>query len=129
METIIRQSVCMYRMQSLLGSGSFGSVYRCLRTDEATGTQTYVALKFMRTRDDIALRAECQILQEHSHESIVQVVEWLEADKMDYSSKTSQFKRRGSAIFLFFELEARYRLVELMYRRLKGMGSGETVAS
>ena len=87
----------MYRVQSCIGSGSFGSVYRCLRTD-STGAQSSVALKFLRCPEDSRLREECGLLQKHSHESIVKVVEWLEAEHVEHSD----LKIKGSAIV--FEL-------------------------
>ena len=99
MDSIIRQGSCTHRVQSLLGSGSEGFVYHCLRKDETTGASSSVALKFTRSQEDTALRAECQILQQHSHESILRVVDWLDADSMQLSSD-SQLKRKGSAIAL-----------------------------
>ena len=100
MDIIFRHRGCRYRVQSLLGSGSFGLVYRCWRTDETTGASSLVALKFKRSGEDTALRAECQILQQHSHESILQVVDWLDADSMQFSNDGSHLKKRGYAIAL-----------------------------
>ena len=97
MTTIVRKDGGSYRVQALLGSGSFGSVYRCVRND-ASGAQRRCALKFLRTRDDARLREECTLLQEHSHGSIVQVVEWMEAEDVGYSDE--RLKRKGSAIVL-----------------------------
>ena len=48
------------------------------------GASSCVALKFKRSVEDTALRAECQILHQHSYESILQVVDWLDADSMQF---------------------------------------------
>ena len=100
MDSIIRHRSCTYRVQSLLGTGSSGFVYRCLRTDETTGTSSSVALKLARSRDDSEeFLAEYQVLQQQSHESILQVVDLLEADSMQLSNG-SQLKSRGPGIAL-----------------------------
>ncbi len=104
METTIRHNGTLYHVRSLLGHGSFGTVHRGVRISDATSAQ-HVALKFLRIRPDKEdaeqLRAERQILQQVSHESVVQVVDWLDEDQMEHS-ENSKFKRKGCAIV--FEL-------------------------